>query len=227
MNGRFITFEGGEGAGKSTQIQRLLHHLQRVGIKALTTREPGGSAKAERIRESVLSGAAKAFGPFAEALMFSAARLDHLEQTIRPALARGEFVLCDRFADSTRAYQGALGRIDAALIRALERAVVDDTRPDLTFVLDLPAEIGLARATERRAGAGTGADRFEGEDAAFHEALREAFLDIARQEPERCVVIDANREPDLVDADIWRVVQERLFPSAPATLAMSGTVHGG
>ncbi|HEX2728048.1 MAG TPA: dTMP kinase, partial [Beijerinckiaceae bacterium] len=123
MSGRFITFEGGEGAGKSTQIQRLLHHLQGAGIKAVTTREPGGSPKAERIRESVLSGAAKAFGPLAEAVMFSAARLDHLEQTIRPALSRGEFVLCDRFADSTRAYQGALGRIDAALIRALERAV--------------------------------------------------------------------------------------------------------
>jgi dTMP kinase len=227
VSGRFITFEGGEGVGKSTQIERLLHHLQRVGIKALTTREPGGSPKAERIRESLLSGAAKAFGPFAEALMFSAARLDHLEQTIRPALARGEFVLCDRFADSTRAYQGALGRIDAALIRALERAVVDKTRPDLTFVLDLPAEIGLARAAERRAGAGTRVDRFEGESAAFHEGLRQAFLDIARQEPERCVVIDADRAPGLVEADIWRVVQERLFPSVPTVLAMSGVIHGG
>lgn len=227
MSGRFITFEGGEGAGKSTQIQRLLHHLQGAGIKTVTTREPGGSPKAERIRESVLSGAAKAFGPLAEAVMFSAARLDHLEQTIRPALSRGEFVLCDRFADSTRAYQGALGRIDAALIRALERAVVEDTRPDLTVVLDLPAEIGLARAAARRAGAGTRADRFEGENTAFHEALRQAFLDIARQEPERCVVIDANREPGLVDADIWRVVQERLLPPRPMALAVAGGVHGG
>ncbi|HEX2727015.1 MAG TPA: dTMP kinase, partial [Beijerinckiaceae bacterium] len=184
-----------------------------------------GSPKAEQIRESVLSGAAKAFGPFAEALMFSAARLDHLEQTIRPALARGEFVLCDRFADSTRAYQGALGRIDAGLIRALERAVVDDTRPHLTIVLDLPAEIGLARAAARRAG--TRADRFEGEDPAFHEALRQAFLDIARQEPGRCVVIDANREPDVVEADIWRVVEERLLPSRPTALVMAGEIDGG
>jgi dTMP kinase len=227
VSGRFITFEGGEGAGKSTQIQRLLHRLQNAGIKTVTTREPGGSPKAERIRESVLSGAAKAFGPFAEALMFSAARLDHLEHTIRPALARGDFVLCDRFADSTRAYQGTLGRLDAALIRALERAVVDETRPDLTFVLDLPAEVGLARAAERRAGAGTRADRFEGEDTAFHEALRQAFLDIASEEPQRCVVIDANRDADLVDADIWRVILERLLPTAPTALAMSGDVRGG
>ncbi|HEY7384119.1 MAG TPA: dTMP kinase [Beijerinckiaceae bacterium] len=226
MRGRFITFEGGEGAGKSTQIQRLLQQLHGAGIKAVTTREPGGSPKAERIRESVLSGAAKPFGPLAEALMFSAARLDHLEQTIRPALARGEFVLCDRFADSTRAYQGTVGRIDAALIRALERAVVEDTRPDLTFVLDLPAEIGLARAAARR-GAGTRADRFEGEDTGFHEALRQAFLDIARQEPDRCVVIDANREPGLVEADIWGVVQARLLPSRPTELAMAGGGHGG
>jgi dTMP kinase len=235
LRGHFITFEGGEGAGKSTQIQRLLQRLQSAGVNALTTREPGGSPKAERIRDSVLSGAAKAFGPLAEALMFSAARLDHLEQTIRPALARGEFVLCDRFADSTRAYQGALGRIDAALIRALERAVVEDTRPDLTVMLDLPAEVGLARAAERRAGAGTRADRFEGEDSAFHEALRQAFLDIARQEPARCVVIDANRDAELVEADIWRVVRERLLPAAPGMLEMTGVitnvipsvVHGG
>jgi dTMP kinase len=224
VSGRFITFEGGEGAGKSTQIQRLLQRLQRAGIKTLTTREPGGSPKAERIRESVLSGAAKAFGPFAEALLFSAARLDHLEHTIRPALARGEFVLCDRFADSTRAYQGALGRIDAALIDGLERAVVEDTRPDLTFVLDLPADVGLARAAERRTGA---ADRFEGEDIAFHEALRRAFLDIARQAPQRCVVVDANRPADLVEADIWRVVEQRLLACAPTELVMSGGIHGG
>ncbi len=146
VSGRFITFEGGEGAGKSTQIARLLDCLKAEGLDAIATREPGGSPKAERIRESVLSGAAQSLGPFAEAILFSAARIDHLRETIRPALARGAFVLCDRFADSTRAYQGVLGHIDASLMRALEWATIGDTRPDLTFILDVPAEVGLARA---------------------------------------------------------------------------------
>ena len=144
--GRFITFEGGEGAGKSTQVERLRQRLEARGTMVVTTREPGGSPRAERIRQSLLSGEAKGFGPFAEALMFSAARMDHLDQTIRPALERGAFVLCDRFADSTRAYQGVLGAVDEALIEKLERAVVDETRPDLTFILDVPADIGLGRA---------------------------------------------------------------------------------
>ena len=219
VSGRFITFEGGEGAGKSTQIERLLRRLNEDGVRAIATREPGGSPKAERIRQSVLAGAAKSFGPFAEAILFSAARIDHLRETIRPALARGLIVLCDRFADSTRAYQGALGNVDPALIRALERATIGDTRPDLTFILDLPAEIGLARAAQRRSG--QGADRFEVEDAAFHERLREAFLAIAREEPGRCVVIDADRDPDVVEADIWRTVSERVLPMFPAATRMS------
>ena len=218
MRGRFITFEGGEGAGKSTQITRLLDRLKGRGIDAIATREPGGSPKAERIRKSVLAGAAKPFGPFAEALMFSAARIDHLKETIRPALERGTFVLCDRFADSTRAYQGALGAIEPGQMRALERATIGDTRPDLTLILDLPAETGLARAAERRRLRGEGADRFEREDAGFHARLREAFLDIARQEPERCIVIDADRDADLVEADIWRTVAERLLPASPVAV---------
>ena len=221
MSGRFITFEGGEGAGKSTQIERLLRRLKERGVEAIATREPGGSPKAERIRESVLAGAAKSFGPLAEALMFSAARIDHLKETIRPALARGAFVLCDRFLDSTRAYQGALGKIEPGLIRALEEATIGDTRPDLTFILDLPAETGLARAAERRGALGHSADRFEREDTGFHERLREAFLDIARQEPERCVVVDADRDPDLVEAEIWRIVAERLLPGAATVAQMS------
>jgi dTMP kinase len=221
VSGRFITFEGGEGAGKSTQIARLLRRLEAAGIEAIKTREPGGSPKAERIRERVLAGAAKRFGPFAEALMFSAARIDHLNETIRPALARGAFVLCDRFSDSTRAYQGTLGAIEQDLIRALEAATIEDTHPDLTLILDVPAETGLMRAAERRKSAGQGADRFELEEVGFHETLREAFLDIARQEPERCVVVDANREPDLVEADIWRIVAERLLPGARADAEMS------
>jgi dTMP kinase len=214
VSGRFITFEGGEGAGKSTQIERLLRRLKEAGVTAIATREPGGSPHAERIRESVLSGAAKAFGPLAEAIMFSAARIDHLRETIRPALARGAVVLCDRFADSTRAYQGVLGSLDPALIRSLETATIGDTRPDLTLILDLPASTGLARAAKRR-GAGQSADRFENEDAGFHEKLREAFRAIAADEPERCVVIDADRDAEAVEADIWRVVSERVLPALP------------
>jgi dTMP kinase len=222
VGGRFITFEGGEGAGKSTQIARLLDRLKDDGVDAIATREPGGSPKAERIRAGVLAGAARSLGPFAEALLFSAARIDHLRETIRPALARGAFVLCDRFADSTRAYQGVLGDIDPSLMRALEWATIGDTRPDLTFILDVPAEIGLARAAERR-GAGQGADRFEGEGRDFHERLREAFLAIARDEPERCVVVDASREPDLVAADIWRSVSDRLLAGTATETAAN---HG-
>jgi dTMP kinase len=221
VSGRFITFEGGEGAGKSTQIERLLRRLKENGIEAIATREPGGSPKAERIRASVLAGAAKSFGPFAEALMFSAARIDHLKETIRPALARGAFVLCDRFSDSTRAYQGTLGKIEPGLMRALEEATIGGTGPDLTFMLDVPAHVGLARAAERRRATGQGADRFEREDAGFHERLREAFLDIARQEPKRCVVVDAGREPDLVEAEIWRIVADRLLPGAAIVTEMS------
>ena len=221
MSGRFITFEGGEGAGKSTQIARLADRLKEAGVAAIATREPGGSPKAERIREKVLAGAAQPFGPFAEALLFSAARIDHLRETIRPALARGAFVLCDRFSDSTRAYQGALGDIDPALMRALEWATLDGTRPDLTFILDLPAEIGLARAADRRRAEGKQADRFEGEGRAFHERLRDAFLAIAHDEPGRCVVVDAAREPDLVADDIWRFVSDRLLGRAANEITAS------
>lgn len=158
--GSFITFEGGEGAGKSTQIRRLAAHLRaRSGRPVLTTREPGGSVKAETIREALLSGLAKPYGPFAEALLFSAARIDHLDTRIRPALARGEIVLCDRFADSTRAYQGAAGGLDPAVLSALERVVVGPTRPDLTLILDCDPELGLARARARQAEGGEAGDR--------------------------------------------------------------------
>jgi dTMP kinase len=225
VRGRFITFEGGEGAGKSTQIGRLLRRLEDAGVEAIATREPGGSPKAERIRESVLAGSAKPFGPFAEAILFSAARIDHLETTIRPALARGCFVLCDRFADSTRAYQGALGDIDAALIGALEAVTIGETRPDLTFILDVPAAVGLARAGERRRAAGKAADRFEMEDAVFHEKLRDAFLEIGKRQPERCIVVDATRDPGIVEADLWRFVGERMLPKPPETEPVSAA-HG-
>lgn len=211
MSGRFITFEGGEGAGKSTQIERLRRRLEAEGLSVVVTREPGGSPKAEDIRQFLLQGKAKEHGTFAEALLFSAARLDHLRSTIRPALAKGTYVLSDRFADSTRAYQGALGQVDDRLIRLLERVVVEDTRPDLTLVLDVPADVGLARANRRRIDAGSTIDRFEAENQAFHEDLRRAFLKIAAAEPERCVVIDASANPDAVEQQIWACVEDRLL----------------
>jgi dTMP kinase len=210
MRGRFITFEGGEGVGKSTQIRRLADRLKVKGVSAVSTREPGGSPRADALRSSVLSGSAKAYGPLAEAVMFSAARLSHLDETIRPALARGDWVLSDRYVDSTRAYQGALGELEPRLVRALERVVVGDEHPDLTFMLDAPAAVGLGRAALRRRTDGEPADRFEAETEPFHERLRQAYLHIASSEPRRCVVIDADREPGAVEKEIWAVVEARL-----------------
>jgi len=207
--GRFITLEGGEGVGKSTQAQLLAKKLELMGVAVVVTREPGGSPGAEVLREVILSGAAAPFGPAGEAILFSAARIDHIDHTIAPALDRGAWVICDRFADSTRAYQGAAGKLDPALIASLERVAVGDVRPDLTLVLDLAPEKGLARAAARR-GKDAGADRFEREGAAFHETLRQAFLAIARAEPERCAVIDADRPPHEVAQAIWACVRERL-----------------
>jgi len=199
--GVFITFEGGEGAGKSTQIARLAATLRAgSGREVVTTREPGGTPRAEHYREALLRGVAKPYGPFAEALMFAAARIDHVDGLIRPALARGAIVLCDRFADSTRAYQGAAGGLDPALIASLERVTLQDLRPDLTLILDLPAAAGLARA--RRRGEAEAPDRFEAEALGFHERLRSAFLAIAAAEPVRCRVIDASPGPDAVEAAI-------------------------
>jgi dTMP kinase len=208
--GRFITLEGGEGAGKSTQVQRLMARLDRHGVRAMATREPGGSPKAEEIRDVILSGRARELGPMAEAVLFSAARADHLDHTIRPALARGVCVICDRFADSTRAYQGALGNVPPVVLAALERVVVGVTRPDLTLILDVPPELGLARAAERRAQRNETADRFEMEDVEFHRKLRQAFREIAEREPERCVLIDASGSPDVVEERIWAAVTPRL-----------------
>src|SRR5215471_12955357 len=191
MRGRFITFEGGEGTGKSTHSTLLADRLGSVGIGVVRTREPGGSPGAEVIRHVLLSGVAKPLGTEAEALLFAAARGDHVRNTIEPALAQGMWVISDRFIDSTRVYQGALGRLDPRFIRALERVTVGDLRPDLTFVLDVPAEVGLARASKRR---GDGAaDRFEAESRAFHEALREAYGRLARDEPRRLVMIDGTQ----------------------------------
>jgi dTMP kinase len=225
VRGRFITFEGGEGVGKSTQVERLKARLEAEGFDVFATREPGGSPKAERIREVLLRGDAKRFGPLGEAILFFAARADHLDQRIRPALERGAFVLCDRFADSTRAYQGALGALDPAVLTSLERVVVAETRPDLTLVLDAPASLGLARAAARRGG-DDGADRFEAEGRGFHERLRQAFLDIAEQERDRCVVVDASTNPDIVEAAIWGIVESRLLGGRRPAAAPRRALHG-
>ena len=204
--GRFISFEGGEGAGKSTQVKRLAARLEAQGREVVMTREPGGSPGAESIRDLVLRGDADRWSPVTETLLMYASRRDHIERVIRPALARGAWVVCDRFADSTRAYQGAAGGTDPGLITALETYILEDIRPDLTLVFDLPADVGLARA-HARAGAEM---RFESKGMAFHERLREGFQAIAAAEPDRCVVIDAAADMDSVEQAVWAAVTERL-----------------
>ncbi len=208
--GKFITLEGGEGAGKSTQIRHILAHLNAVGITALATREPGGTPHAEALREVLLSGRAKNLGPAAEAMLFSAARIDHIENLIEPALRERKWVVCDRFSDSTRAYQGAMGNLDARFMQALEEVTLGALYPDLTIILDIDPRLGLARAAQRR-GQGEAVDRFEGEALAFHKALREAFRDIAEREPQRCVLIDAAQGESKVASQIIKVIDERLF----------------
>ena len=205
--GRFITFDGGEGAGKSTQVKRLAARLAADGLEVVATREPGGSPGAEAIRDLVLNGAADRWSATTETLLMYAARRDHIERVIRPALARGAWVICDRFADSTRAYQGAAGGTPAGLIETLERHVLGDVRPDLTLVFDLPPEIGLSRA-EARAGSEM---RFESKGEDFHRRLREAFLAIAEAEPRRCVLIQATETMDRVEARVWDAVTGRLL----------------
>ncbi|MCW6507611.1 dTMP kinase [Lichenifustis flavocetrariae] len=211
MNAGFlITLEGGEGVGKSTQVRRLVARLEAAGRRALATREPGGSAKAEAIRGLLLSGAVAPFGPAAEALLFAAARVDHLDRLIRPALAQGTIVVSDRFIDSTRVYQGIDRRVEPRFLVALETVTVGATRPDLTIILDLPSAVGLARAAARRAPSAI-PDRFEREALAFHDGLRRGFLTIAAAEPDRCAVVDAEASADEAAERIWRVVETRLL----------------
>jgi dTMP kinase len=214
MRGKFITFEGGEGTGKSTQAAMLALRIEALGHRVQLTREPGGSPGAEIIRHVLLSGAAKPLGPDVEAMLFAAARDDHVQCTILPALESGTWVICDRFVDSTRVYQGILGQVDHRLIRGLERVAVGDLMPDLTIMLDIPVEVGMARARKRRGAAKP--DRFEAENLEFHQKLRDAYLAIAAEEPQRCVVIDASANREAVAREIWNVVGARLNPvSAP------------
>ncbi|QUS39988.1 dTMP kinase [Tardiphaga alba] len=208
--GRFISFEGGEGAGKSTQIRLLADRLDTAGTRVIVTREPGGSPGAEIIRHVVLSGVGKMFGPEAETLLFAAARDDHVHSVIAPALEQGIWVLCDRFSDSTRAYQGRLGNVSPELMNAMERVTIGRLKPDLTVMLDLPVEIGMARAMARRGN--DAPDRFESEGVDFHQGLRDAFRQIAADDPDRCVVIDASRDVKSVASAVWLAVLKRLDP---------------
>jgi dTMP kinase len=204
--GRFITFEGGEGAGKSTQVRHLSVRLEQRGAKVRTTREPGGSPGAEAIRKLLVEGEPGRWDVLSETLMLFAARADHAAHVIRPALARGEFVVCDRFTDSTYAYQGAGRGMPRETIRRIDSIAVPDLKPDLTFILDLPVETGLARTTGRR----HAETRFEQFDIAFHTRLRQGFLDIARHHPERCCVIDSTRPEADVATAIWNILEERF-----------------
>ena len=206
--GRFITLEGGEGAGKSTQARRLTERLSALGVTVVSTREPGGTPGAEALRGMLVAGGTDRWSPVAEALLMNAARSDHLDRVIRPALARGDWVVCDRFADSTRAYQGAGGGVDPEFVEALERGVVGADMPDLTLIFDLPAETGLARATARDAQA---QGRFEAKGLAFHAALRDEFLVIANGEERRCALIDATADIEDVASQVWTAVSERLL----------------
>jgi dTMP kinase len=214
LRGHFITFEGGEGCGKSTHAKILAERLSAAGLDVVATREPGGSPGAEIIRHIILSGAAKSLGPETETILFAAARDDHVREVIRPALIDGKWVVCDRFIDSTRVYQGVLGEVDAKLIRGLERVTVGAAMPDLTFILDVPASVGLARASKRRGR--DDADRFEGESVEFHEKLRTAYSTLAEQEPNRIVVIDGRPPRDVVAERIWATVVKRLHPEGAA-----------
>ncbi|MCO6385636.1 dTMP kinase [Aliihoeflea sp. 40Bstr573] len=209
--GHFITFEGGEGAGKSTQIRLLADRLGAEGHEVVVSREPGGSAGGEAVRHVLLSGAAEPFGPAMEAMLFAAARSDHVEQIIRPAIDAGKIVLCDRFLDSSRVYQGVSGRLDKTFMTALESVAINGVMPDLTIILDLDPAEGMRRAASRRGS--DDADRYEKEDLALHEERREAYIDIARAEPARCVIIDASKAKEEVADAVWARVAKVIAPS--------------
>jgi len=207
VRGRFITFEGGEGAGKTTQARLLAERLRAQGIDVVQTREPGGSPGAEEIRAIAVSGDAERWSARTETLLMYASRSDHLERKILPALEEGKWVVCDRFADSSRAYQGAGGGAPDSLIEALDEHVVGDNQPHLTVVFDIPVEVGLERAFGR----GLFETRFESKGLEFHQKLREGFLEVAVRHPERCVVLDATGEVEEVAERLWAVVEERLL----------------
>ncbi len=203
--GFFISFEGGEGGGKSSQITLLAERLQQDGYEVVRTREPGGPPTAEAIRQILVGEATTALSDLTELLLMNAARAENLDKTILPALAAGKIVLSDRFADSTRAYQGAAGGVTPDIVHAVEEMVVSTHWPDMTFILDLPVAQGFARVHERGE-----ANRFEDKDLSYHDAVRQEFLAIAAKEPERCVVMDATQPLDIISAEIYSMVSKKL-----------------
>ena len=205
--GRFVTIEGGEGTGKSTQLPLMAAYLRENDIEVVETREPGGSPGAEKIRDLLVNGPTDRWDSVTETMLHFAARREHLERTVRPTLDRGAWVLCDRFADSTMAYQGYGLGVPRDMIETLYGVVVGDTKPDLTIIMDIAPEIGLKRADDRRSG-GT---RYESMDVGFHERLRAGFLDIAKHEPERCAIIDASQSIETVAAEIRQLVKTRFL----------------
>ncbi|HJN25748.1 MAG TPA: dTMP kinase [Rhodospirillales bacterium] len=204
--GRFITFEGGEGTGKSTQVTLLANALRSSGLDVVTTREPGGAPGAEEIRSLLVNGAVNRWTPISEALLNYAARAEHLDKTVYPAIERGQWVISDRFADSTMAYQGVGHGVERETLNKLYSAVLGDFKPDLTVIFDLDLETGLKRAGSR----GEGEDRYERMGHDFHERLRKGFLEISREEPDRCAVVDASGSIDQVSAAIRSIVSSRL-----------------
>jgi len=206
--GYFITLEGGEGTGKSTQCALLVEKLKIKGLQVVQTREPGGSDGAEKIRQLLVIGNPQSWSPVAEALLISAARDDHLRRVIAPAIEDGKFVICDRFIDSTMAYQGVGGGVDTELLKALEIHVVGKFTPDLTLVFDLDPQTGLNRAKARAQG---GEDRFEAKGLAYHQKIRAAFVEIAQKYPQRCVIVDASLGVDDIEDRVWQTVSDRFF----------------
>ena len=212
--GKFITFEGGEGSGKSTQARLLAERLGARGLDVVATREPGGSPFAEAVRRLLLDPATPRHSALSEALLFYAARADHIAEVIRPALANGRWVISDRFSDSTRVYQGYAGTLDLKTIDALEAIVVAPTHPDLTLVIDMPADAGLARAAARRnlqSPQNSRPDAYEGRDMAYHERLRKGFVAIALAEPQRCRLIDGRGSEREVADLVWAAVERHLI----------------
>lgn len=210
--GIFITLEGGEGTGKSTQSTLLSKKLEAQSLQVTQTREPGGTASAEDIRNLLVSGNPESWSPMAEALLMSAARDNHLRQLIIPALKAGHVVICDRFMDSTWAYQGTAGGVNIELLSTLEAHVVRGHLPDLTLIFDLDPETGLARAKGREQGDGKAPeDRFEAKGLGFHQDIRKAFLEIAEKSPKRCRIVDASLSIEDIESQIWQIVRDRFF----------------
>jgi dTMP kinase len=211
MRGKFITFEGGEGSGKSTQIALLESALKSANIPYIKTREPGGSDNAELIRKLLVSGSHDAWDPVAETLLFYAARLEHVNTLIKPALVSGKIVICDRFVDSTIVYQGIGKKLTASYIMALHRLTLGDFMPDLTLVLDIDPTTGLKRAGERKGDE----TRFENMEMEFHQQVRAGFLQLAKQYPARCTLVKADQDKNKLHREIIALVNQRLGLKIP------------